>query len=396
MASAKILLYKHKKLKGGSHPIVLQIIKDRKRRIVSLGHSASANQWDDEKNQVNRSYPNHAKLNILLKKRSIDAEKVIIDLDESGNPFSVDDIVSKLSNSRTSGSVFEYTNVLIKKLDRTGNTGNARIYENTLNVFKRFRRYSDLSFNQLTYKVVKEFEEDLLEKGRKRNTISIHLRTLRAIYNQAIKDGIAQESLYPFKNFKIKSEGTLKRAIKIEDIHKIRELDLSGKPELEKARDYFLFSFNMRGMNLVDMAYLKVKDIVDGRIIYSRQKTHQKFSIKLTGEASTIIGKYSNLSEPENYVFPIVRREGKEYLDYLNALRLLNKKLKKIGEMAELSLPLTTYTARHSWGTIAKRKGYSIAKISEGYGHNSELTTQIYLDSFEQDDIDEMNEDITK
>ncbi len=250
--------------------------------------------------------------------------------------------------------------------------------------------------SQLSYKIVKEFEEYLLEEGRKQNTISVHLRTLRAIYNSAIRDGIAQESLYPFKNYTIKSEATQKRAIKKDDIQKIRELNLSGQPELEKARDLFLFSFNMRGMNLVDMAYLRIKNIQDGRVVYSRRKTKQKFSIKLTEEAWRIVQVYSMMKDPDSFIFPIISRKGKEYLDYRNALRLLNKKLKDIGEMVGLSAPLTTYTARHSWGTIAKRQGHSIAKISEGYGHNTEQTTQIYLDSFEQVELDAMNEDVTK
>jgi len=395
MATAKILLYKHKTLKNGSHPIVIQIIKDRQRKIVSLGHSATALQWDSEKNKPTRKHPNFTHLNLLLQKKINQADKVIIDLDESDVPYSIDDIVAKLKANKVSGSVFDYTESLIKKLDRTGSIGNARVYENTLNVFKKFRKQVDLMFNQLNYKAVKEFEEYLLKEGRRTNTISVHLRTLRAIYNSAIRDGIAQESLYPFKNYAIKNEDTQKRAIRKEDIQKIRDLNLSGFQELKKARDLFLFSFNMRGMNLVDMAFLKVENIEEGRVIYSRKKTKQKFTVKLTDEALEIVRRYSDLKDPESFVFPIIRRKGKEYLDYRNALRLLNKKLKDIGEMAELSAPLTTYTARHSWGTVAKRMGHSIAKISEGYGHSTEQTTQIYLDSFEQEELDAMNEDIT-
>jgi len=271
MASAKILLFRHKTLKDGSHPIVVQIIKDRQRKIVSLGHSASIEHWDSDNNRPNRKHPNYTHLNILINTKINQADKIILELDESNEPYSIDDIVNKFKVNKASESVFEYTESMITKLERAGKQGNARVYENTLNVFKKYRKLIDLKFNQLNYKIVKEFEEYLQEGNRKQNTISVHLRTLRAIYNSAVKEGIAQESLYPFKNFKIKSEDTFKRAITREDIQMIRRLDLSDYPELDKARDYFLFSFNMRGMNLVDMAFLKVEDIQEGRVVYSRQ-----------------------------------------------------------------------------------------------------------------------------
>lgn len=157
-----------------------------------------------------------------------------------------------------------------------------------------------------------------------------------------------------------------------------------------------MFTFNMRGMSFIDMAFLKVKDIVNDRVSYARKKTGQKFSIKITEEAKKIINKYNELSNPDSYIFSIIERRGYEFLDYKNALRLTNKKLKTIGQMAECSIPLSTYVSRHSWATIAKRAGVSIAIISEGLGHDSEKTTQIYLDSFEDKVLDDANEKITK
>ncbi len=239
---------------------------------------------------------------------------------------------------------------------------------------------------------IKDFEESLLEKKKKLNSISVYLRTLRAIYNQAIKDKIALDSLYPFKGLRIKNEITSKRALTKEDIVKIRECKLEKGSELDKARDYFLFSFNMRGMSFIDMAFLKNRDLVEGRIQYAREKTGQKFSIKMTAEAEKIIEKHLYSTEPNSFIFPIIDRKGQEYLDYKNALRLTNKKLKLIGEMTGCSIPVSTYVSRHSWAIIAKRAGVPTAVISEGLGHDSEKTTQIYLDSFENKVLDDANE----
>ena len=379
MASARIFLFTHKKLKDGSHPIVLQVIKDRKRKLISLGHSATLQQWDEEKNEPNKKHPNYKSLLLLLQRKIHQANKVILELDESDEPYSIEDVVFKLKTTRSNISVFKYSEDLVKRLEKAGKIGNSIVYSTSLGAFKKFRNDIDLNFNQLTYSVLKNFEEKLLEQKVKINSISVYMRTLRAIYNSAIKDKIAQENQYPFKNYKIKSETTSKRAISKEDITKIRNLNLESGGELDKARDYFLFSFNLRGMSFIDMSFLRNKDVINGRIQYARKKTGQKFSIKITPEAENIIKKHSYSNNPESFVFQIIDRKGQEYLDYKNALRLTNKKLKLIGEMAKCSIRISTYVSRHSWATIAKRSGIPTAVISEGLGHDSEKTTQIYL-----------------
>ena len=172
----------------------------------------------------------------------------------------------------------------------------------------------------------------------------------------------------------------------------VEELDVSKEENLQFWKDLFMFSFYNRGMNFVDMAFLKVKNIENARLNYTRQKTGQQFSIKITEKARVIIDRYNDLKDPESYVFPIIYRKGKEYMDYRNAMRLMNKKLKKISNLLKLDVPLTTYVSRHSWATIAKRSGIATAVISEGLGHESEETTQVYLDSFENNVLDDAND----
>jgi site-specific recombinase XerD len=395
MASAKIILFTHKKLKDGTYPIVLQVIKDRTRKLISLGHSTTLDQWDMDDNLPNKKHPNYKSLKLLIQKKQIEADKVIIDLDETGEHYNVNEIISRLKPKSSNLTVFQYTEDLIKRLRKANKVGNANVYQTALSTLKTFRKEVDLTFPQFTYRVIKDFEESLLANHKRLNSISVYLRTLRAIYNHAIKDKVAQEKDYPFKDLKIRQESTVKRAISKEDIAKIRKLELIPGSELDKARDYFLFSFNMRGMSFVDIAFLCNCDIVNGRVLYTRKKTGQKFSIKLTEEAKAIIDKYHYTDEPEGFVFQIIDRKGSEYLDYRNALRLTNKKLKTIGEDAGCSIKISTYVSRHSWATIAKRSGIPTAVISEGMGHNSEKTTQIYLDSFENEVIDDANELIT-
>jgi integrase len=202
--------------------------------------------------------------------------------------------------------------------------------------------------------------------------------------------------LYPFENFKIKTENTVKRALSKDEIIQIRDIDLRSCPGQEKARDFFMFSFYCMGMSFVDIAYLKVKDIYKGRLNYSRQKTTQLYNMAIVEPALEIINRYSTLENKDEFVFPILDKDHPNLHElYLSQMRNNNKRLKDIAKKLDLSIPLTSYVARHSWATIAKRSGIPTAVISEGLGHTTEKTTQIYLDSFENSVLDEANKIIT-
>jgi site-specific recombinase XerD len=335
-------------------------------------------------------------LNYNLKKRESEINKVILDLEEKGKPFTVDTIVESISKTINTSSVFSFTENLVKRFKVSGKNGNSAIYNSSLTIFKKFREEKDLNFEELNYKMLINFDAYLQKEKCKVNTISVYMRTLRAIYNKAIKEGVALKELYPFDSYKVKSEKTSKRAIIKGDITQLKNLDFSKKPDKDKARDYFLFSFYTRGMAFVDIAYLKVSNIDGDRLLYSRSKTNQKFTIKLTPQVMEIITKYNDLKNKKSYIFPIIiDPEGNLYTQYRNAMSLTNKKLKKIGEDLKLNIPLTTYVSRHSWATIAKREGVPTAVISEGLGHETERTTQIYLDSFENQVLDDANDLIT-
>jgi len=397
MASIKIKLNEHKKLTDESSPIIMQLIKDRKKRTIWLKHYAKNDQWDFESNTAKRNHPNSRRLNLYIREKINEAEGVILDLEKRSKHFTVNDIVAKITKGSTFTSFTSYTKNIIDSLIATHKTGNARVYENTSNVFiKKFRNEKDINLQDIDYKCICNFQEYLQKEGRKVNTISVHLRTLRAVINKALNEDLISQEAYPFKKFKIKSESTQKRAISKENIDKIKKLDLDEGTELYKTRDYFLFSFYNRGMSFIDLAFLKVSNIQNDRIYYTRRKTGQKISIKITDLSGEIMRRYNDFSDPDSYIFPIINRKGQEYLDYRNAMRFSNKKLKKIATLAKIEETISTYTARHSWATVAKRSGIPTAVISEGMGHDSEKTTQIYLDSFENAVLDDANEKIIK
>ena len=192
----------------------------------------------------------------------------------------------------------------------------------------------------------------------------------------------------------------MKRAISKEDIKRIIELDLRTvttyhSPYLSLGRDLFLFSYLSCGINLTDMARIRYCDIFEGRLSYHRQKTGKLISFQLQPMALEIIEKYRKPeARQDDYVFPILdRRIHKTAIQIRDKVRkankAANKALHRIGEQLGIPIDLTTYVARHSYATVLKRSGVSTAIISESLGHSSEKVTQIYLDSFENSQIDE-------
>ena len=184
---------------------------------------------------------------------------------------------------------------------------------------------------------------------------------------------------------------TVRRGLSLKVIRNIKHMELSALPLLDYARDMFLFSFYTRGMSFIDMAYLKKSDLKNGILSYRRKKTGQRLLVRWEKNMQEILDKYP-VTQGSPYLLPIIREVGiKERTQYNNALHLVNRKLKFIGKMLDVSIPLTMYVARHSWASVAKNKNIPLSVISEGMGHDSENTTLIYLASLDTAIVDSAN-----
>lgn len=402
MAKLKLVLNTSRKYENGNFPIFLRVSHLSQKSYISLKKSISKDFWDSKNGSIiintkNKDEKRKLQLfQLLLEEKMTSYRSKLLELEIRNPNYTINDIIDLFKDNYSSSFVFVFFDSVINQLQKSGKIGNSKAYDNTYASFKKFLNNKDISFDNLDYRLIKKYDEYLQCNKVSVNTISYYMRTLRALYNRAIKEGVAKSELYPFKTYKIKREKTVKRAIVKSTIASIKNFDVTNRPDLEKARDFFMFSFYCRGMSFVDVAHLKVSNIIDGRINYARNKTNQKFTIKITPQIQEIIDKYSDLKNKESYIFPIIiDPQGDIYTQYRNAMRLTNKKLKKIGKEIGLEIPLTTYVSRHSWATIAKREGIPTAVISEGLGHESEKTTQIYLDSFENNVLDDANNIVT-
>lgn len=310
-------------------------------------------------------------------------------LDAEGLTYTADDVIDEFRRYADEYSVFNFIENLIAKFKMNGKTRTSETYAAALNSFKKFRNDEDIMLDSLTSEIMESYEAWHKQRGNSPNTISFYTRILRAAYHRAVEDDII-ENRNPFRHVYTGVEKTIKRAIPLSHVKKIKALDLSLEPTLDFARDMFLISFYLRGMSFIDMAFLKKTDLKHGYIIYRRRKTGQQLTIEWTKEMQNILDKYPD--NPTQYLLPIIKNEGiNERCAYRNIGYNINHSLKKIAEMVGVNIPLTMYVARHSWASAAKYKGIPISVISEGMGHDSEATTQIYLASLDTSLVDKAN-----
>lgn len=291
-------------------------------------------------------------------------------------------------------SVFDYIRSQIARKDRMKCYGTAKSYANALRSFEKFRKSQDIGFNDLNRELIQEYEAWMLHSGLKRSSASCYLRTLRTLYRQAVEDGQAEDKSI-FHKVHVSIGKTRKRAVSADVIRTIRHLDLSQKPSLDFARDIFMFSFYTRGMSFVDIAHLRKSDLRNGFLTYNRRKTFQSLTIQWERPMQAITDRYAEQTKGSAYLFPIITGESRvDRNRYEQTLQRINRNLKRIGTMIGLSTPLTTYVARHSWASIARNMAVPLSVISEGLGHDSDKTTQIYLDSLDTAMINKANREI--
>jgi integrase len=401
--SIVVTLDTRNKKKDGTYPLLLRIVHFGKSTPIPLGISLLEKDWDAEKRIIKPSYrgtESVTRLNNIVQKKKAEATDIITKLDEQKtlNSLSVLEIKDLIHNKSNKLSFFGYAEKQIEELTKVNRIGTARSYKIVVGVLRTFNKDKDLSFQELNYAFLKRFESAHLKKGNTLNGLAAYVRMIKAIYNKAIKDGLVEKELYPFDSFHVKLSKTRKRAIGLDAIKKIIELKFGPDNNLYDARNYFLASFYMRGMPFADMAQLRLSNIIDGRIYYQRQKTDKPYNIKITDEIQDILKIYTKGKTKKDFIFPIIKRTEliEQYKDVEWARKCFNKKLKLIAQACEIDENLTSYVSRHSFATRAKNLGVPIATISDMLGHADTKTTEVYLDSLQNDILDEAHERIIK
>lgn len=400
MATSKIK-FRTSSVAGREGTVYYQIIQNRTPRQIRTDYKLHASEWDDRNSEVliPASYDEQRKKYLQKIQKNIEYDfrrlkSVISDLDKKANSYTADDVVQLY---RTPSDDYKYGFVsyaqhLVIQLRKMGRFRLADTYTTSINSFMRFRLGEEVPWKEFDGILMQSYEQYMKNNGLCPNTTSYYMRNLRAIYNRAVEDGVCHYA-NPFRHVYTGIDKTLKRALSITDLQKIQNLDLTSDKAADLARDIYLFSFYTRGMSFIDIAYLKKKDLQNSVLTYRRQKTGQKLFIKWEKQMQDIVDKYDIADSP--YLLPVIRDCSKDKRrQYLSALSTVNRKLGQIGNMLHLPVKLSTYTARHSWGSAAKYMNIPLSVISEAMGHDSEKTTLIYLASLDKSRVDDANSKI--
>lgn len=317
---------------------------------------------------------------------------------EELNYLSISQIKNKITKKVTVNSFFEYSNSIIEDLKKVERYGNANSYYAITKILKKFNNGNDLKFNEVNYEFLKKFEQFHYSRGNSTNGLAVYMKTIRAIYNKAIKSGLVSKESYPFVNYKIKTTPTEKRALDINSIKAIMLLQLDESDNLFHFRNYFLASYMLYGVSFIDLAFLKLENIIDNRIKFFRSKTSKPYDIKITTQLKVILDFYTKDKEKSDFIFPIIKRDTYElqYKDVLWARKVYNKGLKQIAEKCSIEQRLTSYVSRHSFATQAMLQDVPLLAISAMLGHNHLTTTQIYLKSLPSEVLDDYNKKLVQ
>lgn len=422
MATCKIM-FRQSRCRGRRGSLLVRVIHNRKVKVFTTDLSVFPEEWELLKRYLD--YPCAQNMPPELMGIANDLDDLRDDLVSLGRKlalqgeYKVEDLIFAYQSRHNGDSLKEFVYLIIRELRQIGQERTARAYRSTLTRILVFSGGRDVKFQSLNGCFVKAFELALKRAGLMLNTVSFYLRNLRAIYNKGISYGLVPPlGGSPFRNLRISTQQTRKRALSLEQMRQLNGLDFSSflegrfdrmtpvhglvrslenlNVDLYCSWRLFLFSFHARGMSFVDMAYLLKENMRGNTISYYRRKTGGFIELRVNSEMRWIINSFRRDVEHTKFLFPVICFPDKpERMQYESGLRKQNSLLKLLAGMADIKENITTHVARHSWATIAKREKLSLEIISEGLGHSDIKTTGIYLDSFERHVLDKASERVS-
>jgi len=384
MAKLKIVIRPQEihKNKNGLYDIKIRVTHQGKTRYIGTGIYIDKKQIDDNGNIVN--HPSDKHYNIKLRNILNLYDQKIINYSDRIHKVSMKDLIAYLRQIDIEGRGNDFllqAEKFKKDLFKKGRGSYAISFESTIAAIKEFKKRERIDFAEITPEWLKDFKSFFTDKKRKPNTIAIYQRNIRVIFNDAIRKKLVSRDLYPFYDYTIRTEHTRKRSLDIEDIKKIRDADLK-KGNWIIARDLFMLSFYMNGINFKDLLLARKIDVYKGRLEFNRAKTGRSYSILIQPEAWEIINRYQGnkyLLSFIEYKKKIAKKNRKVPL-HKDIVDQTNRLLKKVAGEAEVNVPLSTYFARHSLATIARNIGVSKDDIRSILGHGESTITDIYID----------------
>jgi len=385
MATVKIILRQDKIKKDGTHPIYLRITKDRKSKYVALGYSINASDWDEEMRVVKSSHSSAQYLNNLIAHKIASANDVALELEIKDNSIGSAKIKEKLTG-KTTEDFFKYADKYLSSLEKVGNFGTYKKQKSIIAKIREYQGNKSLTFSEITYTFLKEYEEYLREKlGNKTNTVHTNLKLIRKLINDAINEDLLPSDKNPFSKYKLKQEPSKREYLTEEELKQLENLELNPTINLFHHRNLFVFAVYAGGIRLADVIKLKWKNFDGSNINFRVGKTRNDHSVKLPNKALEILELYKRPTiKEDDYIFPILNSK-KDYSDQkflfnsiASANAYINKNLKILTKRAGINKPISFHCSRHSFATLCLAKGVRIEYVSKLLSHSDIKQTQVY------------------
>lgn len=395
MATIKIVLDQRRAKNDETFPVVIRVRHLKKYFDIKTNYHSNCKRFDPKKEQIIGDVDS---TNFLHDLKDTYSKRMREFLKENTNITFDINILKRyvLQKPAELTTIDEFWKEVIQQLLDSSRTGTAKSYITTLSVISKIID-CNCKFSQVSYKDLIIIETTLLKRGVSLNGIAVYMRTFRAICNRAILYNVASHDWYPFRKYKIKKEKTTPRTISINEMQLYFNYTIAPTDKLYKSWCIGKLIFMLRGINLTDLLLLKKTNVYNDRIIYKRAKTGKMYSVKILPQVQELITEFADSSE---YLFgTLMNHYDKPTLQdiklYADFRKKLNKKLKRISKTLAIETPITTYVFRYSYANIAKQLGYSKDLIAEALGHEyGNSVTGIYLEMFDNDIVDNMNETI--
>lgn len=378
-------------------PIYLYIYARGSKNLISTGFSCTAKDWDKDKMKFKKTVNGYTKKNRILRNTLNKAEDVVLDMRLRGEGWSFERFY-KLYRDDIGNWVLEFIALKVQEFKEADKVGTSKSYHDLYNSVKKFSR-KDFHFEVITVRWLELYVKYLERNNNTSGGVGVKLRTLRAVYNDAIKRGLVSKKYYPFDEFKVskyKGEKQKKHLTRVE-LERLKDVVLPER--LNIYRNYFLFQYYAWGVNVADMMLFEWQMIKNDTITFNRAKTGKEIIIVFSDGAKQMLQYFKMMPSNNDFIFPILNKTDLSASQKYNAKRRFarkyNKALKDIAKLANINESITSYYSRHTFATLMKNNNVNISAISEMMGHNDiKITQDVYLGLFPTEYFKLVNENL--
>lgn len=404
MTTIKLTIDERRKKQDHTYPIIFRISSLGTSRDIPTGFSSLKADWNARASCLKETHPSFEIISTRIKELELKHLTKLIEFEKAyPHDKNVQHIKEYLISTKlqTVITVYSFWEQEIELLHKAKRNGGARVYQLSLNAIHKVRNLN-IPFESVDYTFVKEVEAELISKGLNLNSVGVHFRTLRAVYNKAINSKLVSQEVYPFKAFKIRKSPTTPRVLSLMELKAYFNLNPDKSSLLYENWLVGKLMFMLIGINFTDIITLSENNLRGNRASFNRTKTNKPYSIRLLPEAERIINYFIKKYPGSDTVLGRLTKqdlENRNELPYIihQKNKVFNAHLNKIGKLFECKEKPTGYVFRYTWANTAKQLGYSKDLIAEALGHEyGNQITGIYLEAYDKELIDAMNEHIYK